>query len=83
MKIVKKSDQNQFSTNKRLVIAGRRCKAAVVSDIKLFRPRKQGNGNIQTCGDFRSREIRNGEIASRSSWKMTLNLTLTSKTSFC
>ena len=38
---------------------------------------------IQTCGDFRSREIRNGEIASRSSWKMTLNLTLTSKTSFC
>jgi len=46
----------------------------MVIDIKLFKPRKQGNGKsaknisgIQTCGDFRSREIRNGEIASRSS----------------
>ena len=44
MKIAKKSDQNHFPTCNRLVTAGRRCKAAVVTDIKLFRPRKQGNG---------------------------------------
>jgi len=43
-KIVKKSDQNHFPTSKRLVIAGRRCKADVVTDMTLFRPRKQGNG---------------------------------------
>jgi len=44
VKIVKKSDYFHFPTSKRLVIAGRRCKAAVVIDIKLFRPRKKGNG---------------------------------------
>ena len=52
MKIVKKSDQNHFPTSKRLVIAGRRCKAAVIIDIKLFRPRKKGNGKYSNLRRF-------------------------------
>jgi hypothetical protein len=30
-----------------LVTTGKGCNAAVVADIKLFRPRKQGNGKAQ------------------------------------
>ena len=40
----KNPSENHFPTCNRLVIAGRRYKTAVVIDIKLFRPRKQGNG---------------------------------------
>ena len=43
-RLPKNLTKNHFPTNNNLLIAGRGYEAAVVTDIKLFRPRKHGNG---------------------------------------
>ena len=51
MKIAKISNENHFPTNNNLFIEGRGY-VAVVTDIKLFRPRKQGNGKYSLLRRF-------------------------------
>ena len=43
-RLPKNLTKNHFPTNNNLLIAGRGYEAAVVTEIKHFRPRKQGNG---------------------------------------